>query len=362
LPLNEGAILALSLNRKNPFPRSAIRNVTDAIAAGTVAHTCPPAKLNLFLELIARRDDGFHEIDTVMVPIDWCDQLYVRRSERAGVRLNLTWLPSEQIIARRLGAKSAGDGGAPLMGVGEGDDNLVHRALTHFVETFEVGGGFDCKLEKSIPAGAGMGGASSDAAAALRCAAAHCGIPQDSSELAQIAAEIGSDVPFFLGLGKDSIAAARATGRGEVLESVLTKSPIYFVIVFPGVSLSTAKVYADSQVPLSPRRADRMIEALESGDSARWQSEMTNRLTEPAKKLATQIDEIIESLWQVGLRRCQLTGSGSACFAIADSFCEARRYASLARAMLEPGAVVMAAQSTRLPAIVEMTSNNNMVC
>lgn len=333
--------------------------MTDATAVGTVAHTCPPAKLNLFLELISRRDDGFHEIDTVMVPIDWCDQLYVARSEEQGVRLDVDWLPSKQIMANRLGGT---DVAASLLDVGAASDNLVHRALTRFVETFDVQGGFDCRLQKSIPAGAGMGGASSDAAAALRCAATHCGVPVDSPQLASIAAEIGSDVPFFLGLGNNAIGAARATGRGEVLTPVRLGSPIYFVVVFPGISLSTGKVYADSQVPPSPQGADRLVAALEGNNQAVWQSEMTNRLTEPAKKLAPQIDEILESLWRVGLRRCQLTGSGSACFAIADSISEARRCAASARAMLEPGAVVMATQSTCVPASVGMATIDNMVC
>jgi 4-diphosphocytidyl-2-C-methyl-D-erythritol kinase len=329
--------------------------LNDQNAAGVVAHTRPPAKLNLFLELIARRDDGFHEIDTVMVPIDWCDELRVRRTQDAGVRINVRWLPSRQIIASRLGLQPESDTAKNLLAIPENEDNLVHRALTRFTEIFGVDGGFDCELENSIPAGAGMGGASSDAAAALRCAAALCNIPLDSTELWQIAAEIGSDVPFFLGFAGNSISAVRATGRGEVLVPVSLRSPLYFVIAFPGVSLSTARVYADSQVPPVPQNADRLIRALNAGDGASWQSEMANRLTLPAKKLAPQIDEILESLWQLGLRTCQLTGSGSACFAIADSFSEARRFASLARAMLEPGAIVMSAQSTQVPANVGIT-------
>lgn len=336
--------------------------MTDALAATTVAHTRPPAKLNLFLELLARRDDGFHDIDTVMTPIDWCDQLYVRRSPRAGVRLQVSWLPSQPIIAQRLGLDPSDESSRQVLSVGAGEDNLVHRALARFLHAFQIDGGFDCRLGKSIPAGAGMGGASSDAAAALRCAAALCGIPQHSTEIVQVAAEIGSDVPFFLGLGEGSIAAARATGRGELLRAVPMSSPIHFVVVFPGVSLSTAEVYANSQVPLSPHRADAIVSALAADDRSLWQSEMLNRLTEPAKKLASQIDEILESLWHAGLRRCQLTGSGSACFAVVDSVIEAKRGAARARAMLEPGAVVMAAQSVHVPAIVDMTSNDNMVC
>ena len=81
-----------------------------------------------------------------------------------------------------------------------------------------------------------------------------------------------------------------------------------------------------------------------------------NRLTEPAKKLAPQIDEILESLWRVGLGTCQLTGSGSACFAIASSSVEVRRQAARLRAMLEPGAIVVTTHSTHVPARVNTTS------
>jgi len=334
--------------------RGAMR--TEPPAAGVVAHVRPPAKLNLFLELLARREDGYHEIDTVMVPIDLCDQMHVRRSRESGIHIDCQWLPSAPIIANRLGLPGASVEARRLLSIPEQEDNLVHRALQRFIETFDVAGGFECELGKGIPAGAGMGGASSDAASALRCAAALCGIPHDSRELWAIAAEIGSDVPFFLGLGGgDFTTAARATGRGEVLEPVCLGSCLYFVIVFPGVSLSTAQVYANSQVPPVPRNPSRLIGSLESGHLANLGTEMTNRLTEPAKKLAPQISEILQSLWRVGLRRCQLTGSGSACFAIAGSVSEARRCAARARAVLEPGAIVMTTRSTYVPAFVDMT-------
>jgi 4-diphosphocytidyl-2-C-methyl-D-erythritol kinase len=329
------------------------RMSANRVMTGVVARTRAPAKLNLFLELLARRDDGFHEIDTVMVPIDWCDQLRLRRIERDQINLRACWLPSRQIIARRLGVSPASDQADRLLAVPENENNLVHRALIRFVEVFDVGGGFDCELGKSIPAGAGMGGASSDAASALQCAAALCGIPPDARELHQIAAEIGSDVPFFMGLGVDhAICAGRATGRGEKLEIVRLASPLHFLVIFPPVSLSTGKVYANSQIPVSPQSACRLIRVLESGRLGELESEIMNRLMEPAKKLASQIEEILESLWRVGLGTCQLTGSGSACFAIASSSVEQRRQAARLRAMLEPGAMVMKTRSTRVPAWV----------
>lgn len=314
----------------------------------TIASVRPPAKLNLFLELLSRRDDGFHEIDTVMVPIDWCDQLQVRRVEDRGVRMETAWLPSDATVVRRLGVP------ASELSVPQDDKNLVCRALARFIETFEISGGFECQLRKSIPMGAGMGGASSDAAAALRSAALLCGVPPDTTEMYTIAAEIGSDVPFFLGIGGDRVAAARARGRGERLEPLRLAAPLQVVVVFPQESLSTARVYEASRISPSPRSAERLIQALHGGNLANIEAEMMNRLSQPAQEIAPRIEEILKSMWRAGLRTCQLTGSGSACFAIANSARDAKLACSRLRARLEPGAFVAATRTTHVPSLIEI--------
>jgi len=292
------------------------------IDTGLVAHTRPPAKLNLFLELLARRDDGFHEIDTVMVPIDWCDDLRLTRRHDSGIKLSVDWIPSTAEIAAELGVELGSESGDSLLSIPSDQSNLVHRALSQFSEEFGIEGGFECQLGKSIPAGAGMGGASSDAASALRCAATLCDVDLGDSRLARIAAEIGSDVPFFLGqCGTPSkqIGAARATGRGEKIAPLSVSEPIHFVVLFPAVTASTSLVYAESHVPRSPRTSSQLITALESDKQESLHSLLFNRLTVPAKKIAPEIDEILESMWRTGLKTCQLTGSGSACFAIVGS-------------------------------------------
>jgi 4-diphosphocytidyl-2-C-methyl-D-erythritol kinase len=227
------------------------------------------------------------------------------------------------------------------------------------METFGIRGGFDCELGKRIPAGAGMGGASSDAAAALRCCAALCEIPLHTPQLWEIAAEIGSDVPFFLGTVQngvvESMSAVRATGRGEVLSPAAIGGRLHFVVAFPGVSLSTAKVYADCQVPQLPQSADDFLQALGSGQLTEFGPKMMNRLSEPAKKNASEIDKMLKSLWRAGMRVCQLTGSGSACFAIANSMRESQRCSKSVAAELEPGALVAAACSIMLPAAIEIS-------
>jgi len=313
-----------------------------------IARTRPPAKLNLFLELRARRDDGFHEIDTVMVPIDWRDELSVQRIPHPKIEITVQWLPSEQIVAQRLGIKKDSPTGTSLLDIPNNASNLVHRALTSFQQAFGITDGFSCHLGKRIPAGAGLGGASSDAASALRCAAALCDIPLDTPQLTEIATAVGSDVPFFLGLGgNNSITGVRATGRGEHIAPIEVGKKLDFVVIFPAVSLSTAKVYAHSQTDL--------VEQLRDSKAIDFSASMMNRLTGPAKKLAPQIGEILESLWQADLRMCQLTGSGSACFAIATSSAAAQQTASRLQSSREPGAIVMATQSTQVPARIDVT-------
>ena len=319
-----------------------------------IAQTRPPAKLNLFLELLAKRDDGFHEIDTVMVPIDLCDELRVQRTTDASISLDVDWLPSPEIFAQRLGVSLGSDEAAQLLYVPESDDNLVHRALVEFTSVFQVDGGFHCQLRKRIPAGAGMGGASSDAASALLCAAKLCEISPVSPELFEIAAAIGSDVPFFLGQcdGIAPIGAMRARGRGEKLSGVGLATPFSVVVAYPNASLSTAKVYSKSKISDHPASAEEMVAALESGNVRVIQEKLCNALGEPAKIILPRIDEILESMWRSGLPACQLTGSGSACFAITSSVRESLQCAQRLQAMLEPGALVLPATTTTVPAPV----------
>ena len=322
--------------------------------------TKAPAKLNLFLELLRRRDDGYHDIDTVMVPIDWCDDLTVERTDSAQISLTVDWLPSRSVIASRLGVNDPADselaasekraGGDELLQIPEDQGNLVYQALQRFRDRFQLYGGFHCKIGKRIPAGAGMGGASSDAAAAIRCAASLSGIHGARAELHELAASIGSDVPFFLGADADQAnAAARARGRGEILTSLSLRSPLHFVVAFPGECLSTAKVYAASQVPHQCDAPEQLISALHSGDASRIGQHLFNRLTEPARKILPRIDEILNSMWRCGLQACQLTGSGSACFAILTSETEAIRMESQLRAALQPGALVSHVRSVCVP-------------
>src|SRR5271156_1731329 len=179
-----------------------------------------PAKLNLFLEVLAKRSDGFHEIETLMVPVAWYDSLHFVSDPGGELSLDC-----EQI------ARSAEP-------VPTGDDNLVLRAVKLLRDRSSVRQGARLRLVKRIPAASGLAGGSSDAAAALVAANLGWQLNWPREKLAPLAAELGSDVPFFLGQGP-----AICRGRGEIIEPVAGLGPLWFVVVRPPVGLSTPAVY-----------------------------------------------------------------------------------------------------------------------
>ena len=307
------------------------------------ARTAPPAKLNLFLEIPAKRDDGYHEIDTTMVAIDWRDQLMVQTIPEPEIELTVEWLPSTEHVAEQLGLDTRST--PELLRVPTDDANLVSRALRRFREHFGLDSGFRAHLGKRIPSGAGMGGASSDAAHALLCAAYLHHVTHLTDPLHQLAAEIGSDVPFFLTQSpRETMVAARARGRGEQLTPVMRRTPLHFVVAFPNNGLSTAAVYRQLRVPEDPVDTSSFLDVFQSDQNDQLTNVMMNRLTKPALEIMPRVGDLLRSLEQSGLQPCQLTGSGSACFGVARDAEEARTVVEQLRSDLQPGTLVQAVQ------------------
>ena len=184
-----------------------------------------PAKINLVLRVGPRRADGFHAVSTVLAALELGDRLQIATARSTTVR-------------------------APTL---PGGDTLVTRAIGLLVERSGHAGGFTIEIEKRVPAGAGLGGGSADAGVALRVANTLLARPLADRELLEVAAAVGSDVPFFAA-GWD---AARAAGRGEVLEeAVLPRQvPRFVVVAWPGLALATADVYGAFEQPDSLRPA-----------------------------------------------------------------------------------------------------------
>ena len=282
-----------------------------------------PAKLNLSLAVLARRSDGFHDIESLMVPVTLHDTLVMRPVADPAVRLSV-----------RFGGCLARPEAAPLRrDVPADESNLVVRAARLLAAEAGESRGLEIDLVKEIPSGAGLGGGSSDAAAALVGAAQAWGIDWPRPRLVELAARLGSDVPFFL-VGGPAIAS----GRGEALVPVVGIPPLAAVIACPAEGLATAAVYARC-APDGGRRglARRLADALVAGDLRGACAAMHNDLEPPARTLSAAVGRLLEALAAAGAMRPLLTGSGSACFALARTIDEAQGIAARLRAAGWPG-------------------------
>jgi len=255
-----------------------------------------PAKVNLFLELLGKLPSGYHALDTVMTEISWFDTLVLEPS-------NESHGPIEFRVVDSRGLSLESD-------VPSGADNLVVRALELLRTRAGIERPLRATLIKRIPSQAGLGGGSSDAAAALRGANRLWGIDWDRARLMELAAELGSDIPFFVVGG-----TARCRGRGEQVEPLPVPLDLFLVVVKPPVGLGTADVYRRCTVPAQPRCGDEFCTSLRSKNPQEIAHRMFNRLAEPACGLTEWVGRLGRSFERTGCLGWLLSGSGSACFA-----------------------------------------------
>lgn len=247
-----------------------------------------PAKINLVLRVLRRRDDGYHDIDTLFQAVDLCDELVVEPAEQ-GVQLEVR--------------------GAEL---GPAEENLAHRAARALLAAVGSASGARIRLTKRIPVGAGLGGGSSDAAAVLRGLAQLMGGIEPGT-LRAVAETLGSDVPFFVG---DS-PLARGTGRGEVLEPQRPLAPADFVLVSPPVHVSTVDAYA----ALSSVRKESGPEAVRASSLriGAWNelAGLAHNDFEPViSSRHPEIRRALSALESAGAEVALMSGSGSTCFGL----------------------------------------------
>ncbi len=270
-----------------------------------------PAKLNLFFEVLERRSDGFHEVETLVYPIDLCDTLVVRkrRDDRIGFRL-------VRAVSHLAGK------GASLEDVPADSSNLVVRALELMRRSSGVSLGADVLLIKRIPSEAGLGGGSSDAAAALAAGNVAWGLGLGTDQLADLGASLGSDVPLFLRAG-----ASVCRGRGEIVEAAPAGPVLHFALLRPPVGLGTAGVYRACQVASEPRSISPFLEAFASADIGRIGQGLFNRLEPAADRLSPWIARARRAFEELDCTGHCMTGSGSCYFGLCRHARHARRVA-----------------------------------
>ena len=209
-----------------------------------------PAKVNLFLEILGKRSDGYHDLETLMVSVGMYDTLTFMEDQTGKIRLRCFEGSPVGSLPRVRSAPLPVDG-----------DNLVVRAADLLRSRAGVGQGIRIELIKRIPVAAGLAGGSSDAAATLVALNRLWNLRLGSDQLARLASELGSDVAFFL----NPTPAAICRGRGEIIEPIAPAATLHFVIACPTSGLSTAAVFKRCTVPARPRSVMPITACLQSG-------------------------------------------------------------------------------------------------
>jgi len=257
-----------------------------------------PCKVNLLLNILGRRGDGFHELETIMQPVNLCDELAFERCE-TGIRLSCSekTLPTDS-------------------------RNLVFRAAEKFFAAAKISNGVKIHLRKKIPLAAGLGGGSGNAAATLLALNELFDAPLASENLQEIAAALGSDVPFFL-QGKPALAL----GRGEKIRP-LDEFPALdgkaFLLIHPGFGISTPWAYQNlARFPEAlngrPGRAGELIAKLRANDWPGAAGGFFNSLEAPAFEKFPVLKLYQEFFAANGALATLMSGSGSTTFAIAEN-------------------------------------------
>jgi 4-diphosphocytidyl-2-C-methyl-D-erythritol kinase len=257
-----------------------------------------PCKVNLLLNILGKRPDGFHELETVMHPVNLCDVLAF---EQRGGGLELTCSEATLPTDAR---------------------NLVHRAATAFLQAAQIRDGVKVHLEKKIPLAAGLGGGSGNAATTLLGLNELFGTPLAMEKLQELAAALGSDVPFFL-----QTRPALATGRGEKIQPLEPFPALRRTVLFlihPGFGIPTPWAYQSlARFPgaLNGRagRAQQLIARLRGGDLHSAAKEFYNSLEAPALEKYPLLALFQDFLRAHGAAAKLMSGSGSTTFALVES-------------------------------------------
>jgi 4-diphosphocytidyl-2-C-methyl-D-erythritol kinase len=304
----------LSANANMPSGNGASRML--ARKTGSAWEAFAPAKLNLYLDILGRRDDGFHELETLMAPIRLYDRLVWEGATRAGSTFELQYHPSTADNLRRT---------APA-----DERNLVYRAVHLIANVAGIAPTGRLTLLKRIPTEAGLGGGSSDAAAALVLANSAWELGYGRERLAEIGSQLGSDVPFFLA-GQSAVCR----GRGERVTPIAGLQRLHVVVVKPPQGVSTAAAFRLIDAGAhgnwrqdSPRIAE-LLERLQRGALAAAGRLMTNALERAAASLCPWIKRLRAAFDRLACRAHLMTGSGSAYFGVMRSARQARRAAGI---------------------------------
>lgn len=277
----------------------------DVRIVDKTARVSAPAKVNLFIEILGKRPDGFHEIVTVMQAVSIFDTVTVTRR------------PGD--IAVTCDAEDAPSG----------PQNIAWHAAEAVLGALHADDGVHVRIDKTIPVGRGLGGGSSDAAAVISAANQLWGGTLDMEALGEIAADLGSDVPFFLHGG-----TALCRGRGEDVKPIKSALRAYFVILSPPLSISTRSVYESENLDKSAPQAltnaknqyNIVLGGLQRGDFVAVANALYNGFSETLFRIYPELF-ISYSRFVPHFEAAAVTGTGSALFGLCSNKCQAQAVA-----------------------------------
>ncbi len=262
-----------------------------------------PAKINLSLLVAGKRPDGFHELETIMAKVNWYDEILIEPGQKAGIELFCQgphWAPA-------------------------GEENLVYRAAELLMNSCGTWADIKITLTKNIPAGSGLGSASSDAAATLMGLNQYLALQLPNRRLAELASQLGSDVAFFLGG-----PLAFCTGKGEKIKKIEKNFNFLAILILPDVSVSTKRVYANYEhnQPLYEKLSTQINSFIPKKRIDLVVKMCANMLGTSCFSLEKSLAELKVKIELLDIGPCCLSGSGSAMFCIIESGDEeiARQY------------------------------------
>jgi len=283
----------------------------------------PQAKINLSLVVDPPRPDGFHDIHTIMAKVSLCDDLAVTSHAAKGIHLTCTGLTSPP-----------------------GSENIVYQAADLLAAKAQITPAIKIKLHKRIPSGAGLGGGSSDAAATLRALNVFWQLDYSSEQLVELAAQLGSDVPFFL-YGP----IALCTGRGEQVKPLHARSNRFIVLILSDIHVPTAEIYRHYSCDAHENEEHMayITRALDADDLDALLTQPVNTLANTCLQRFEQLDTVKWSIEQMGIGPVCLSGSGSALFASCVSQQQATNWADLINGAKIAKALVVNIEKARDP-------------
>ncbi len=248
-------------------------------------------KINLSLDITGRREDGYHDISSVMQSVELCDIVTLQKNTSGEIRITVE---------------------PPIVPCNE--ENIAYKACRLMKELYNIPDGFDITIQKNIPVAGGMAGGSTNAAAVIRGISILCDLHLDISELMSVGLKIGADVPFCIGE-----SPALATGIGEVLEPVSgLPNDYWIVLVNPGVHVSTKVIYdaIDKTAVYGTVDNDKLVKYLKEDCFEKASACMKNIMEPVTAEFCPQVPEVIKQLKSAGAVHAMMSGSGATCFGI----------------------------------------------